>query len=209
MGKASWEIPGPEAATDDAPAGDGDKDVQRRRNSLLAAGAPPKASKNKGGKSKLYRVKQGTASASKPEKAPNTMGSTDNVKVEAQGRLNNKLGEVKKRRDSLVAAGIPPEEKTDVMASTELPEGWKEYYSKEHKRRYFYNKTLSKTSWTIPEAATEDGEADAAGGSGKAGVAPSGESVEAPTITKKKTAKKSMRARRRSTLKKAPPPPPS
>merc|ERR1712046_405720 len=33
-----------------------------------------------------------------------------------------------------------------------LPPGWQKHYNDEHKKRYYYNKELGKTSWSVPSA---------------------------------------------------------
>lgn len=204
LGKSSWEIPGASEATASGAAVNGGEEVKRRRNSLLDAGAPPQnkhKGAHKGAKSKLYKVKRRMATA-KSYKPESTTGNSDG-ETENKGRLNTKLGEVKRRRASLVAAGTPP---GDDVAEAEdagdalLPSGWCEFYSQEHKRRYFYNKALAKTSWALPGASEatnpDNGIAD--------NPAPAAE---------KKIQRRSVRAKRRSTLRvgggSVPPPPPS
>ena len=64
--------------------------------------------------------------------------------------------QVRRRHDSVIAAGVPPVSKEAKSTEVELPTGWKKYHSDEHNRPYYYNKELAKTSWTVAGIHNQD-----------------------------------------------------
>jgi len=148
----------------------GAAEVKRRRASLASAGAPPGKgickddikgdSKNSKGDSKDESTDiskdRSIGDSEVGSKGSGTDGNADNGNIHSKGGIKgDNGGETITSRVSDSKQTKPTGQANPPNESTRLPPGWEEFYSQEHKRRYYYNSELQKTSWTAPSVNEE------------------------------------------------------